>query len=100
MDNVTVTGYAKNGITIDGTNSYATIENSMVVGGGNGEVAAQNGIQISRGATGSVENSTIAENAYNGAGEATAAGILVYGGDGDPLSTKVLVQNNKLIDND
>jgi hypothetical protein len=100
INGVTVTGYAKNGITVDGTNSSATIENSMVVGGGNGEVAAQNGIQISRGATGSVQNSTIAANAYNGSGEATAAGILVYGGAGDPLSTNVSVQNNKLIDND
>ncbi len=100
IDGTTVSGYAKNGITVDGTGSSADIDGSIVAGGGNGQVAAQNGIQISRGATGSVSNNTIADNAYNGSGEATAAGILVYGGGGDPLATNVSVTNNKLVDND
>lgn len=100
ISGTTVTGYAKNGITVDGNGSSADIDSSIVVGGGNGQVAAQNGIQISRGATGSVTNSTVSDNAYNGSGDATAAGILIYGGDGDPLSTNVVVDNNKLVGND
>lgn len=100
IDGVTVTGYAKNGITVDGTGSSADISNSTVVGYGATTVVAQNGIQISRGAKGDVTNSTIADNAYSGAGEATAAGVLVYGGGGDPLSSKVTVKDNKLVDND
>ncbi|HVS79321.1 MAG TPA: hypothetical protein VHD84_03500 [Candidatus Saccharimonadales bacterium] len=100
ISGTTVTGYAKNGITIDGNGSRGSIDNSLVVGGGVGQVAAQNGIQISRGATGSVTNSTVADNAYSGSGEATAAGVLVYGGYGDPLAKNVTVDSNKFIDND
>lgn len=104
INNTTVTGYQKNGITIDAKGSYASVDNSMVVGGGFGApfgtIIAQNGIQISRGAKASVNDSTIADNAYSGSGDATAAGVLVYGGGGDPLSTNITVQNNKFVGND
>ncbi|HVU59401.1 MAG TPA: hypothetical protein VHC98_01005 [Candidatus Saccharimonadales bacterium] len=104
LNNVTVTGYQKNGITADGVGSKLFVEHSLVVGGGAaapfGTIIAQNGMQVSRGATGTVEDNTVADNAYSGSGYATAAGVLIYGGWGDPLSKDVTVQGNKLIDND
>ncbi|MEI9913912.1 MAG: hypothetical protein WDN66_02830 [Candidatus Saccharibacteria bacterium] len=35
-----------------------------------------------------------------GAGETTAAGVLIYGGDGDPIARMSTVENNKFVDND
>jgi len=100
MNNVTVSGYAKNGITVDSTGSSATINNSTITGFGRVNYIAQNGIQISRGAKGTVNNSTISNNAYTGAGWASSGGVLIYGGCGDPVSVGVTVQNNKLVNND
>ena len=47
----TIVGYQKGGIVIDGAGSNATITNNTVTGAGTTSVTAQNGIQISRGAT-------------------------------------------------
>lgn len=106
--NVTITGYQKNGIAVDNTGSSADITNTTIVGGGAGtpfgSIIAQNGVEIVRGATGTVTDSTIASNAYSGAGEATAAGVLVYGGyaygQDSPNVDAVKVTNNKFVNND
>ena len=52
LDHDTVRGYQKNGITADGAGSTAFIANSTVTGAGATPYIAQNGIQISTGATG------------------------------------------------
>lgn len=98
----TIAGYQKNGITVDGTGSSAQITHSTVTGGPAGfdQIIAQNGIQISRGASGSVTHDTISDNTYTGPGEASATGVLVYGGGGDPLTTDVMVAHNVLTGND
>ena len=62
-----------------------------MTGAGATPYIAQNGIQISTGATGVVIRSTISGNNYTGTGEASSTGILVYGGGascsgGDPQS--------------
>src|SRR5712692_9830387 len=79
-----VTGYQKNGITVDGPGTTATITGSTVTGGGRSNTIssdiAQNGIQISRGSTAQVQGNTITGNSYLGAGGASDGGILVYGG--------------------
>jgi hypothetical protein len=86
-----VRGYQKNGITIDGAGSTALIGYSTVTGAGATPYIAQNGIQISTGATGLVTQSAVSGNNYTGTGEASSTGILVYGGGascsgGDPQS--------------
>jgi len=101
----TVTGYQKNGISVDGPGSEADISYSTVEGAGRDAhfavIIAQNGIQISRGAVGTVQNNFVADNSYTGpAANASSGGILVFGGCGDPLSTDVEVEGNVLSNND
>jgi len=85
----TISGYGKNGLTIDGAGSTATVNGLTITGAGSGLVG-QNGIQVSRGASASitkvhVSNNTCAENAGCGdtaenKWEEDAAGVLVYQG--------------------
>lgn len=101
----TVTGYQKNGITIDGPGSKTNITKSTVEGAGRDTqfavIIAQNGIQISQGAVGMVESNFVADNSYTGTSpSASSGGILVFGGCGDPLSKGVIVKGNVLSNND
>ena len=106
IDNTTVSGYAKNGIVIDGIDSDGDIHDNTVSGSGPTSVSAQNGIEIVRGATGEVYNNSISANQYTGSGEASSTGVLLYGGcvnvtnRVDPLVTHVDVHNNTAVNND
>ncbi len=101
IQDTTVSGYQKNGITVDGSGSDAQIHGSTVDGGGQNAMIARNGIQISRGATGDVHDNSVNDNEYTGPGGfASATGVLVFGGCGDPLSTNVSVHDNTLTNND
>ncbi len=85
----TITGYGKNGVTVDGAGSTANVTGVTITGAGSGLVG-QNGIQVSRGATATitrahVSNNTCAENAGCGdtaenQWEEDGAGVLVYQG--------------------
>jgi hypothetical protein len=104
----TIETYQKNGITVDGPGSTADIDHIVVTGAGATSAIAQNGIQISFGATGSVTNSTITGNNYTGTGEASSTGILVVGGGGttcgigadSPLVHDAVINSNQLTGND
>jgi Right handed beta helix region len=63
-DNNTVSDYQKDGILANGDGVSATITDNTVTGLGPTRVIAQNGIQVSRGATGSVTGNTISGNIY------------------------------------
>ena len=76
--NSTVYGYQKNGITANETGTTVRIRSSSVVGAGPVGIG-QNGIQVGFGATGLVENNTVADDVFNGDPAAgTASGILIY----------------------
>jgi len=62
LTNDTVTGYQKNGITVDGTGSNAKITGTTVTGAGPTTAIAQNGIQVSDGATSTISGSTVSGN--------------------------------------
>lgn len=104
----TVQSYQKNGITIDGPGSTGRISDVTISGAGPTAQIAQNGVQISFGATGTVTGSTITGNNYTGTGEASATGILVVGGGGavcgigkdSPLVQHASFTRNALINND
>lgn len=100
ISGTTVIGYQKNGITVDGPGSTADLSGNTVTGAGRVSYTAQNGIQISRGAGGQVRNNVVSGNAYTGGGYASAGGILVYGGWGDPIVTGVQIMGNTLVNND
>lgn len=100
ISNTTVSGYQKNGVTVDGPGSTLEVRDSTITGDGRVDYIAQNGIQISRGATGQVKKNSISNNAYTGGYFASAAGVLIYGGWGDPVVTNVQIDHNTLVNND
>jgi hypothetical protein len=76
--NSSVYGYQKNGITANETGTTVRIRGSSVVGAGPVGIA-QNGIQVGFGATGLVENNTVADDVFNGDPAAgTGSGILIF----------------------
>jgi hypothetical protein len=109
-----VSSYQKNGITISGNNgassgpspftTSATVTNNVVVGQGPVSYIAQNGIQISFGAKGSVTRNTVTGNAYTGSGGVSSGGILVAGGPcfgpGFAYTTGSTITRNQLTGND
>ncbi len=104
ITNTLISGYQKNGLTVDGPGSTSEISKNAIQGAGRdallAPVIAQNGVQISRGASASVEENFIIGNSYTGTAYASAAGVIVFGGCGDPLVTHVEVAENTLLNND
>ncbi len=79
-DNVIV-DFQKGGIVVDNVGSDATISDNTILGEGTTSTIAQNGIQISRGATAEVTDNTISDFDYlvpSGGTAWTSAGILLY----------------------
>ena len=77
----TIIGYQKGGIVVDNTASDATISDNTVTGAGTTPITAQNGIQVSRGATANLSGNTVTGNSFHLTGNASdwgAAGILLY----------------------
>lgn len=92
----TVTEYQKTGIRINGTNTCATVANNTVTGIGPTPIIAQNGIQISRGATALVQNNICTNNSYTIAGT-SSCGILLFQ---EPSNIPVMIQYNNCNNND
>jgi hypothetical protein len=87
MSDSWVSGYQKNGITIDGYHSSASISFTTVQGAGPTQQIAQNGIQVSNGAVADITNTTVSGNecsdnaapcGSNGLTQTQSAGILFY----------------------
>lgn len=88
----TVADYQKGGITVSGAGSSATVSGNTVTGVGPVGYIAQNGIQVSFGATGTVTDNSISGNAYTGP-DTIACGLLMYQAEG------VKQQKNSFSDN-
>jgi uncharacterized cupredoxin-like copper-binding protein len=100
-DDVEVFGYQKGGIVISGANSGGMIKNSFVTGEGNTNQIAQNGIQVSSGATATIDNVEVQDNRCDHATcgsdyltETFATGILIFN------SPNVVVKNSDITAND
>lgn len=93
IDGNTVAEYQKGGIVVRGDGASATITNNAVTGLGPVDFIAQNGIQVSFGATGLVRGNTVSGNDYTPPGT-TSCGILLYQAAG------AKVQQNKFIDDE
>lgn len=100
----TITNYQKNGITVDGAESKATVTSTTITGAGPAQ-QGQNGIQVSRGAVAAISKVTISNNACDIAGtcgygsasqwEEDAAGVLFYlPGASSTVSSSKLSNNN------
>jgi parallel beta-helix repeat protein len=93
MGNV-IERYQKNGPTVDNVGSFAEISHNRILGVGPTPTNAQNGTQVSRGATATVRHNFIAQNIYTGVQNAAASGIILF----DPHA--VQVDHNTLTAND
>ncbi len=79
--NNTISGYQKGGIVVDNTDSNATITGNTITGAGTTSITAQNGIQISRGATATISGNAVSGNSYHSEGSTWdwgATGVLLY----------------------
>lgn len=88
-----LTAYQKTGVVVDG-NVAATIVGNTVTGLGPVPYIAQNGIQVSRGATALVERNTVSGNAYTEPGW-TACGLLFFEAAGVKQRKNTLVANQQ-----
>jgi hypothetical protein len=97
-----VFNYQKNGITVSGVNATgevvphpttsASVLNNVVTGEGPVSYIAQNGIQVSYGASGTVTGNTVSNNWYTGA-TYTACGLLFYQAGGVKQNANNLFNN-------
>lgn len=88
----TIDDYQKGGIVVDAAGSSAVIGRNEILGAGPTATIAQNGIQVSRGATAEVHHNRVAGNVYTGS-SASAAGILLF------QAGEVTVERNTVEDN-
>lgn len=95
INNVDISGYQKNGVTVDNTGSFATVKNSTITASGPTNVIAQNGIQVSRGANATIVGDTITGNNYTPT-DWSATGILLYGDGGHTVIKNDSVTQNYL----
>ena len=91
FDNI-IRDYQKGGVIVANEGSHATIRDNRITGSGPTDLVAQNGIQVSDGASAVIAGNSIRGHAYTGEG-AEAAGIITSD------SGTVVVTGNKLFDN-
>jgi hypothetical protein len=90
--------YQKNGITVDNPGSNAVIAGNQVNGIGPTPVIAQNGIQVSRGATATARGNRAQDNTYT-----VPPGLPITGGTGVLLfeaGAGTVISSNRLVRND
>ncbi len=73
----TIRDFQKNAMAIMGTGLTVTVTGNVIVGAGPTTVTAQNGVQLSSGAAGTIQDNSISGIWYTGAGWA-ASSILIY----------------------
>lgn len=88
----TISLYQKNGVVVSGTKAAVTVKNNHVTGNGPVSYIAQNGIQISFGATASVTGNTVSGHFYTPA-TVTACGLLFFQAGGVKQSGNSLFAN-------
>jgi parallel beta-helix repeat protein len=91
-----IDGYQKNGLTVDNTGSRALVYGNIVTGAGPTPITAQNGIQVSRGATADVRFNRVTDNAYSLAvnGVFSATGILLYQNGASTFASNSAARND------
>ena len=97
VNNNIVQNYQKNGITGNEVGTSLTATSNTVVGEGPTTGAAENGIQIGFGATGTVGSNTTADDIWSpdniGDPSDAAAGILVYASSGVSIKTNTVTNS-------
>jgi hypothetical protein len=98
-----ISGYQKNGMTIDGKGSTAQLYEDTVTGIGQTTGIAQNGIQVSNGAQATITKTTVSGNECdvsvcgpNALTQTQSTGVLFYGAAKGTLLTDSLIENNDI----
>ena len=109
-NNIKVLDYQKGGIVVDGSGSSGTITNSVIQGDqlpGLSTNIAMNGVEIARGASGSISGSTVSGNECNHPScgpnpltQTQSAGILLFNSLGESPVPAVSATNNVVTGND
>jgi hypothetical protein len=73
----TISGYQKNGVVVSGSGAAVIVQDIIVTGAGPVDYIAQNGIQVSFGATAKIRGNTVTLNDYTPS-KVTACGLLIY----------------------
>jgi hypothetical protein len=94
LDGVIIVDFQKNGITVNGEGSNANIMNTTVRGAGPTTALAQNGIQVSRGASATISTSTIRDVDY-APHPVVACGLLIFDANGVNDDTNIFLNNEK-----
>ncbi|HYE24948.1 MAG TPA: CARDB domain-containing protein [Clostridia bacterium] len=96
ISNNVINGPAKAGVVVDGDNTTVNVSGNTITGLDVAGVVGQNGIQISRGAKGTIEGNSISGFRYGDTmASQSAAGILVY-----DIAGGVTLRNNTITGND
>jgi Right handed beta helix region len=93
----TVTNFDKNGITLEMAGTVGTVSHNTVTGIGPTDLIAQNGIQVSYGASATVTGNRITDLVYSPATYGSS-GIIMYDLDSSEYQTPSIVQSN-VVDN-
>ena len=91
-NNNNIYDFQKNGITMAGAVLTATVDSNTVTGAGSVSFIAQNGVQLSSGATGSITNNTISGFSYTPA-SAVSCGVLLFDADGSVITSGNIVND-------
>jgi hypothetical protein len=102
LSDSTVAGYQKDGIAVDGSGSTASITGTTVTGIGPTTQIAQNGIQVSDGASAVVAGSTISGDecdypkmcGADGLTQTQAAGVAIFGTDAAVTVSKSVISDS------
>ena len=92
VTNNTITDFQKNGMSLSGNDLTVNVDGNIVTGAGTVNYIAQNGIELSDGATGSITNNTVSGFSYSPASYASA-GILIYGAGGSVTTSGNVVND-------
>ncbi len=87
LSGTAISKYQKNGVVISGAGAVVTVNNNTVTGEGPVNYIAQNGIQISFGASARLVNNDVSLNNYTPS-KVTACGLLIYKAGGVSGATK------------
>jgi hypothetical protein len=94
----TITNYQKNGVVVSGAHASVAVQNNTVTGQGRISYIAQNGIQISFGASATVTGNAISKNFYVPKSY-VACGLLFYQADGVKQTGNVFSENESNVCN-
>jgi nitrous oxidase accessory protein NosD len=85
--------YQKGGIVADEIGTVLEATDNTVTGAGPTGVIAQNGIQVSFGATSTLRRNTVTGHVYAGPQQASASGVILFDSDGNDLKQCTLAGN-------